>query len=255
MFYYFSCIKKGLGELADYLHRQNLKFGIYLDYGRFTCQHYPGSMNYLELDAKTVAEYKVDYVKMDGCYAPVNTMPAAYEKFAKLLNDTGRPIVFSCSYPAYVRWRSDYSLVDWERLKQNCNLWRMLDDVEDQWSSVKGIIQNYRLHSELLQPLAGPDHWNDADMLVLGNFGLSRDQERVQMGMWCMFASPLLLSTDMDDLNPETAKLLKNKILIDIDQDEGGHQAKFVGMKEDVQVSFFIYSNLYFLSFDVVFHF
>ncbi|TPP65006.1 Alpha-N-acetylgalactosaminidase [Fasciola gigantica] len=225
----------GLKNLSDHLHKQNLKFGMYLDYGKFTCQHYPGSMDHLELDAATVAEYGADYVKMDGCYSPVETMPGAYEKFVHLLNDTGRPMVFSCSYPAYIQWQHNYSLIDWERLKRNCNLWRMLDDVEDKWSSVKGIIENYRQHSQLLEPLAGPGHWNDADMLVLGNFGLSHDQERVQMGMWCMFASPLLLSTDMDDLNSESAKLIKNKMLIDIDQDEGGQQAKFVGMKGDVQ--------------------
>ncbi|VDP72209.1 unnamed protein product [Echinostoma caproni] len=226
----------GMKAIADFLHENNLKFGIYLDYGTFTCEHYPGSMDYLELDAKTVAKFEADYVKMDGCFAPLDKMAPGYEEFAKQLNKTGRPILFSCSYPAYIGWQMNHSLIDWQQLQKNCNMWRMLFDVDDRWDNVQLIINKYVEQSELLAPLAGPGHWNDPDMLVLGNFGLSRDQERVQMGLWCMFAAPLIMSTEMDELNEESAKLLKNKMLISIDQDEGGHQAKFLGRKGSVQL-------------------
>ncbi|KAH8874615.1 Alpha-N-acetylgalactosaminidase [Schistosoma japonicum] len=199
----------GMKNVGEYLHSKNLLFGIYLDYGTLTCEGYPGSMNYLELDARSIAEWKVDYVKMDGCYSLPNIQPEGYENFSRLLNTTGRPMVFVI-------------------LKKNCNLWRVLGDIQDSWSSVVSIINAYKIRNDILPKVAGPGHWNDPDTLLLGNYGLSNDQKRVHFGMWCMFAAPLLISADMDNMDGFSVSLLRNAHLLAIDQDKGGHQAEFV---------------------------
>ncbi|KAF7261604.1 hypothetical protein EG68_01139 [Paragonimus skrjabini miyazakii] len=227
----------GIEKMGEYIHSKGLLFGIYLDYGTLTCEGYPGSMDYLELDANSLARWQVDYVKVDGCYSPQERMPGGYEDFGKYLNKTGRPIVYSCSYPAYIDWRSNTSVIDWERLQRNCNLWRILFDVQDSWSSILSIIEVYKKFGSILNPIAGPGHWNDPDMLILGNFGLSRDQQRVQMGMWCMLAAPLLISADLDSMDPFSGNLLKNPYLLAINQDSGGHEARFIGEQYGVQAS------------------
>lgn len=227
---------KGMGYIGEYVHSKGLLFGIYLDYGTYTCAGYPGSMNYLKVDAQSLEKWKVDYVKVDGCYSPTSKMPAGYEEFGQYLNQTGRPMVYSCSYPAYIDWQTNSSRIDWERLKKNCHLWRMLYDINDNWDSVMGIINIYKKQQSVLQPLAGPGHWNDPDMLILGNYGLSKDQQRAQMGMWCMFAAPLLISADMDNMDPFSADLLRNPNLVAIDQDVGGHQARFIAEQRGVQL-------------------
>ncbi|CAH8539069.1 unnamed protein product [Schistosoma turkestanicum] len=226
----------GIKSISKYLHSKNLLFGIYLDYGLKTCENYPGSMNYLNVDANSLAQWEADYVKMDGCNSSEEIMPDGYEIFAKLMNATGRPIVFSCSYPAYLPWINNSNLINWERLQQNCNLWRMLGDIQDSWSSVVSIINAYKLRNDILPKVAGPGHWNDPDMLLLGNFGLSIDQQRVQMGMWCMFAAPLIISTDMDKLDAFSASLLRNPRLLAINQDKGGHQAEYITTKNHTQL-------------------
>ncbi|CAH8581844.1 unnamed protein product [Heterobilharzia americana] len=218
----------GIKNLAKYIHSKNLLFGIYLDYGSLTCEHYPGSMNYLEIDSKSLVQWNVDYVKMDGCYSPIEKMPNGYEKFSQLINSTGRYIIFSCSYPAYIPWINNPKLIDWIKLQKNCNLWRMFGDIQDSWSSVVSIINAYIITNDILPRIGGPGHWNDPDMLLLGNYGLSNDQKRVQMGMWCMFAAPLLISADMDKLDDISVSLLKNPHLLAINQDKGGHQAEFI---------------------------
>ena len=92
----------GIRNLADYVHSKGLKFGIYEDYGTLTCGGYPGSIDHLELDAETFAEWTVDYLKLDGCYADVRSMDDGYPKMGAFLNKTNRPIVYSCSWPAYL---------------------------------------------------------------------------------------------------------------------------------------------------------
>jgi alpha-galactosidase len=91
----------GIKALADYVHSKGLKFGIYGDYGTKTCAGYPGSYGHLETDAKTFAEWEVDYLKLDGCYADVDNLEQGYIEMGRYLNQTGRPIVYSCSWPAY----------------------------------------------------------------------------------------------------------------------------------------------------------
>ncbi|VDP32827.1 unnamed protein product [Echinostoma caproni] len=174
---------------------------------------------------------------MDAANSPKDKMPRGFAEFAQNLNDTGRSILFSCGYPAYIDWQNDYSAIDWEALKRNCNMWRLTSDLDDDWERIRTVINLYAENGEQLRAINGPGHWNDLDVLALGNFALSRDQERVQMGLWCMFSVPLMLSTDLTSINSESAALIKNKILIGINQDQSGNQAKFLGRKGSVMVS------------------
>uniref|UniRef100_A0A0X3Q2B0 Alpha-galactosidase n=1 Tax=Schistocephalus solidus TaxID=70667 RepID=A0A0X3Q2B0_SCHSO len=222
-----SRFPSGMKNLSDFVHSLGLKFGIYLDFGTKTCEGYPGSMDFLEIDAQTMADWDVDYIKMDGCYSDASVQALGYHAFSRFLNGTGRPIVFSCSYPAYEPWKEPAFPFNWTMLQEDCNLWRMLDDVQDSWASVLGIIGAYEKYHITLALNAGPGHWNDPDMLLLGNYGLSSDQQRVQMGMWVMFAAPLLISTDLGAISDESKQLLQSDLLLQINQDPLGLQALF----------------------------
>ncbi|CAH8585938.1 unnamed protein product [Schistosoma intercalatum] len=231
-----SRFPSGMKGLGQYLHSKNLLFGVTIGYGTLTCSGYPGSMNFLELDAKTMADWEVDYVKMNSCIGRDHVKPGGFEKFSRLLNGTGRPMAFLCTYPLYETRYTKPISVDWKRLQNNCNLVRALPNIYSSWGSVFNIIDEYKLRNNILPKVAGPGHYNDPDMLVLGNNGLSNDQKRAHMGMWCMFAAPLLISADMDKVDEFSASLLRNKHLLAIDQDKGGHQAEFVKSRNDVQL-------------------
>ena len=169
------------------------------DYGNLTCGGYPGILGHLEDDANTFAEWGkfwnkwsmahftppgVDYVKLDGCYSEPSTMDAGYPEFGMYLNKTKRPMVYSCSWPAYQIGQNP----NYKSIAEHCNLWRNFDDIYDSWDSVLGIINYYGEDKDGFGQFAGPGHWNDPDMLIIGNYGLSLDQAWAQMGMWAMFA-------------------------------------------------------------------
>ncbi|XP_057661411.1 alpha-N-acetylgalactosaminidase-like isoform X2 [Diorhabda carinulata] len=152
----------GIKSLADYIHSKGLKFGIYADYGIFTCAGYPGSLNHLEIDANTFADWGVDYLKFDGCYSDYITIDKGYIEMGKYLNATDRPIVYSCSWPAYQESNDMES--NYTALAQTCNLWRNWDDIDDSWESVSEIISWFSTNQDRLAPFSGPGHWNDPDM-------------------------------------------------------------------------------------------
>nr|XP_016794794.2 alpha-N-acetylgalactosaminidase isoform X6 [Pan troglodytes] len=160
----------GIPFLADYVHSLGLKLGIYADMGNFTCMGYPGTtLDKVVQDAQTFAEWKVDMLKLDGCFSTPEERAQGYPKMAAALNATGRPIAFSCSWPAYeggLPPRVNYSL-----LADICNLWRNYDDIQDSWWSVLSILNWFVEHQDILQPVAGPGHWNDPDMARLGEEG------------------------------------------------------------------------------------
>ncbi|CAH1268336.1 NAGA [Branchiostoma lanceolatum] len=151
----------GIKKLADYVHSKGLKLGIYLDFGTHTCGGYPGSIKYLQKDAETIAGWGIDMLKMDGCYANVSDMSWGYPDMEMYMNKTGRPILFSCSWPAYAGGiKVDYSV-----LGKHCNAWRNYDDIQDSWDSVTHIIDWFGDNQDVLAPAAGPGHWNDPDMV------------------------------------------------------------------------------------------
>jgi hypothetical protein len=207
----------GIKALADYVHDKGLKFGIYEDYGTNTCGGYPGILGHLETDANTFAEWGVDYLKLDGCYAATEGMEEGYAEMGMYLNQTGRPIVYSCSFPAYKGLDANYTAA-----VEICNLWRNYGDIQDSWGSVKSIVNWFVDNQGYLSQFAGPGHWNDPDMLIIGDYGLSYDESISQMTMWTMMASPLIMSVDLRTIEPEFRDILLNKDAIRINQDPLG---------------------------------
>ncbi|XP_077298365.1 alpha-N-acetylgalactosaminidase-like [Arctopsyche grandis] len=211
---------RGMKYIADFIQERGLKFGLYGDFGTHTCEGYPGSLNYMEIDATTFAEWGVDYVKVDGCNVDASLMDEGYPKFGEYFNKTGRPMMYSCSWPFYL----DLAGIspNWESIIENCNIWRNYYDIQDSWGSVESIMNYFGDNSKRLATYAGPGHWNDPDMLVIGNFGLSYDQSKAQMAVWSILAAPLLMSNDLGNIKLEMKELLLNKDVIAINQDSLG---------------------------------
>ncbi|XP_031629996.1 alpha-N-acetylgalactosaminidase [Contarinia nasturtii] len=223
----------GMKALADYVHSKGLKFGIYEDYGTHTCMGYPGVINHMELDAKTFAKWDVDYVKLDGCYADIHDMDKGYPEFGRLLNATGRPMVYSCSWPVYQEEKG--LMPNYEALKKHCNLWRNWDDIQDSYESLNKISDYFAVNASRIQPHAGPGHWNDPDMLLIGNYGLTVDQSESQMAIWAILAAPLLMSNDLKNIRPEFREILINPQVIAVNQDELGIQGKRLKVERKIE--------------------
>ncbi|XP_051877303.1 alpha-galactosidase A isoform X2 [Pristis pectinata] len=212
----------GIKHLADYVHSKGLKLGIYQDVGTHTCAGYPGSFGFYELDAQTFAEWGVDLLKFDGCnFINLDMLIEGYKNMSLALNQTGRNIVYSCEWPFYL-W--PFVQPNYTDIRKYCNQWRNHGDISDSWNSLKNIISWTAAHQSVIQPVAGPGGWNDPDMLVIGNFGLSKDQQVTQMALWAIMAAPLLMSNDLRNINPDSKALLQNQYIIAINQDPLGIQ-------------------------------
>ncbi|XP_048583698.1 alpha-N-acetylgalactosaminidase isoform X2 [Nematostella vectensis] len=223
----------GIPALAQYLHGKGLKLGIYADYGTKTCAGYPGSIDHIQQDMNTFAKWGVDYLKLDGCYSDPKTYDTGYPKVTAALNVTGRPIVFSCSWPAYqvgAGIKPNYA-----RIAEFCNLWRNYDDIQDSWGSVLSIINYYGDSQDDLVPVAGPGHWNDPDQLIIGD-SLTVDQAKAQMAIWSIMASPLIMSNDLRTIKPEFKAILQNKEIIAVNQDKLGKMGSRRFMNNAIQV-------------------
>ena len=226
--------------LADYVHSKGLKIGIYSSPGPKTCAGYAGSLDHEEQDAKMYAAWGIDYLKYDLCsYIPavmqkqapndrtaqMRLMHKAYEKMGKALAATGRPIVYSfCQYgwDAVWEWAPSYG----------GNLWRTTGDISPHWDRVYTILEQ----QAGLEGYAGPGHWNDPDMLEVGNGKLSMDENRAHFSMWAMLASPLLAGNDLPNMKPEIKAILTNRDVIALDQDSLGKQASRIYSEGEVEV-------------------
>jgi len=212
----------GIPALANYIHARGLKFGIYEDIGSKTCGGYPGSEGYFEIDARTFASWGVDALKLDGCNYPANLYEAGYTNYSNALNSTGRPIMFSCSWPAYIN--DSQKELYYPYLAKICNIWRNWNDIDATYASVASIANYWGSHSEVLSLVAKPGSFNDADQLVIGNPGLNQAESQTQMAIWAIIASPLLMSNDLRSI-PDWARLiLQNKEVIAVNQDPLGRQ-------------------------------
>ncbi|CAH1391697.1 unnamed protein product [Nezara viridula] len=225
---------KGILDLSRYLHSRGMKFGIYANLGTKTCAGYPGTITDIYKDADLFASWEVDFVKLDGCYSEVHEKEIGYPAFGMYLNATGRPIVYSCSWPAYLE--DEAIEPDYEALKKYCNLWRNYADIEDSWTSLCDIMNFFANNQDTVAIHAGPGHWNDPDMLIIGNFGLSYEQAKVQMAIWAILAAPLFISTDFETIRPEFAQILLNKDVIEINQDKLGIQGRRIYKKKNLEV-------------------
>src|SRR5271170_1277537 len=212
--------------LADYVHGKGLKLGIYSSPGPKTCAGFEGSYGHEEQDAQTYAAWGIDYLKYDLCSfgkimqgagspeAAHKLMLDAYVKMHAALLKTARPMVFSlCQYGADAVWRWGASV--------GGNAWRTTGDISDKYSSMTEI----GFGQAGLGKYAGPGHWNDPDMLEVGNGGMNLEEYRTHMSLWALLAAPLLAGNDLSTMKAETIALLTNREVIAIDQDRLGKQA------------------------------
>ena len=216
----------GIKALADYIHSKGLKFGIYADFGTKTCEGYPGSINHLEQDMKLFASWGADYLKLDGCYARPAQMGTGYPKVTRFLNETGRKIMYSCSWPFYHVFEG--LKPNYAEILKYCNLWRNYIDINDSWKILSKIVDYYAEKQDELISVAGPGHWNDPDQLLIGNFGLSLEQSRAQFALWAILASPLFMSNDLRNIAPWAKEILLNEEIIAVNQDKLGIQGRRV---------------------------
>ena len=205
--------------LAEYVHSKGLKIGIYSGPGPKTCAGYEGSYGHEEQDAKTFADWGIDYLKYDWCSAERiykdADMQAVYQKMGDALLKAGRPIVYSlCQYGREDVWT-------WGT-KVGGSLWRTTGDISDHWKSMEEI--GFRQFA--IAPYARPGHWNDPDMLEVGNGGMSNDEYRTHMALWSLLAAPLLAGNDLRAMSDETKAILMNREVIAIDQDPDAKPVK-----------------------------
>src|SRR5215813_8488054 len=205
--------------LADYVHKKGLKLGIYSSPGPNTCAGYEGSYGHEEQDARTYAAWGIDYLKYDWCGArnlyTDEEMQAVYQIMGDALLKQRRPIVYSlCQYGRKEVWKWGADV--------GGNLWRTTGDIRDAWDSMTRIGFN---QNELAQ-YAKTGHWNDPDMLEIGNGAMTNDEYKMHMSLWAMLAAPLLAGNDLRSMTPEIHAILTNKEVIAVDQDKLGKQGQ-----------------------------
>ncbi|KAI5739445.1 hypothetical protein M8J77_019402 [Diaphorina citri] len=143
-------------------------------------------------------------------------------------------MVYSCSLPAYQEERK--MEINFTNLVEVCNLWRNYDDIDDSWYSVTTIANYFALKQDLWTKYAGPGHWNDPDMLIIGNFGLSYEQSKQQMAIWAILAAPLIMSNDLENIKPEFKEILQNKKIIAVNQDPLGIQGRRIYVEKSIEI-------------------
>jgi alpha-galactosidase len=222
----------GMKALADYVHAKGLKFGIYSDAGTLTCQKRPGSRGYEFQDARQYAAWGVDYLKYDWCSTSTQNAQASYSIMHDALLKAGRPIVFSiCEWGTAKPWL-------WAR--DIGNLWRTTGDIQDCWDCKRdwggmGVVHILDLQDGL-ESYAGPGHWNDPDMLEVGNGGMTTTEYRAHFSLWCLLSAPLMAGNDLRSMPAEIKETLTNREVIGVDQDPLGFQGRRVTREGDREV-------------------
>jgi alpha-galactosidase len=227
----------GIKALADYVHSKGLKFGIYSDAGKQTCAGRPGSQGHEFQDAIQYARWGVDYLKYDWCHTDTRNAQEAYTTMRDALAATGRPIVFSmCEWGTSKPWQWAQSVG---------NLWRTTGDINDHWEGKKkwpdggccslGMLDIVDMQVGL-EGAAGPGHWNDPDMLEVGNGGMTTLEYRSHFSLWAMLAAPLIAGNDLRSMSPEIKAILTNKEVIAINQDPLGSQGRRVRKDGDKEI-------------------
>src|SRR6266849_1155937 len=215
--------------LADYVHSKGLKIGIYSSPGPNTCAGYEGSYGHEEQDARIYAAWGIDYLKYDWCGArniyTDEEMQAVYQKMGDALLKSGRPILYSlCQYGRADVWK-------WAP-EVGGKAWRTTGDIRDTWDSMTTI----GFAQDALAPFANPGHWNDPDMLEVGNGGMTDDEYRTHMTLWSILAAPLLAGNDLRNMTPAILEILTNREVIAINQDKDGKQGRRIAKVGDQEV-------------------
>ena len=231
----------GIKALADYVHSRGLKLGIYSDAGSETCAGRPGSLGHEYQDALQYARWGIDYLKYDWCNTTNINAQGAYQLMRDALQAAGRPIFFSmCEWGDNHPWRWAKGIGDSWRIGPD--IWCSFDSTHVFPTYIQCSIIDCINRNDSLRSYAGPGHWNDPDMLEVGN-GLSVNQDRAHFTMWCMMASPLILGNDVRNMSDETKAILTNKDLIAIDQDKLGVQGLRFLIREGLEYWFKPLSN------------
>ena len=214
----------GIKPLADYAHSKGLKFGLYSDGGNLTCQMRPGGYGYEEIDAKTYAEWGVDYLKYDNCWNMGISSKIRYPRMTEALRKQNRSIFYSIC-----QWGEE-EIPTWG--KEFGNSWRTTLDISDSWISMINIIDQ----NDKWFQYAGPGGWNDPDMLEVGNGGMSDVEYRTHFSLWAISKAPLIIGCDLTKMSNETFNILSNKEVIAINQDklgEQGHKIKITNLTKN----------------------
>ena len=213
----------GMKAVADYVHSKGLKFGLYNCAGTLTCAGYPGARGYEYQDARFYASVGTDYLKFDWCSSNGINAREAYATMSKALKKAGRPILFSLC-----EWGQNRP---WTWAEPVGQMWRTTGDITAQFEGVKTMgtwsassIMKILDMQDSLRSYAGPGHWNDPDMLEVGN-GLTENENRAHFTMWSMIAAPLIAGNDIRKMTAGTSAILTNKDVIAINQDTLGIQA------------------------------
>ncbi|MEO6527430.1 MAG: glycoside hydrolase family 27 protein [Gemmatimonadaceae bacterium] len=226
----------GMKALADYVHSKGLKMGVYSDAGSKTCGGRPGSRGYEYQDALTYAKWGVDYLKYDWCSTDSLHAPGAYMTMRDAIAKAGRPIVFSLC-----EWGNSQP---WKWGANTGHLWRTTGDITNCFDCVKemggwkawGVMQIMDKQAGLRQ-YAGPGHWNDPDMLEVGN-GLTSNEDRAHFSMWSMLAAPLIAGNDLRAMPPAVAAVLTNRDVIAVNQDSLGVQGFKYASPDSMEIWF-----------------
>ncbi|WP_181307494.1 glycoside hydrolase family 27 protein [Rufibacter sp. XAAS-G3-1] len=223
----------GMKALADYVHSKGLKLGIYSDAGSQTCGGRPGSRGYEFQDAQMYANWGIDYLKYDWCNTEGLKAEGAYKTIAAALQKAGRPVVLSIC-----EWGTDKP---WEWGPAVGHLWRTTGDIYNCFDCVEdhgtwkswGVMQILD-KQEGLRQYAGPGHWNDPDMLEVGN-GMAVNEDRAHFTMWSMLAAPLIAGNDLRKMSKETVAILTDQEVLAINQDKLGVQGLRYLVKDSLE--------------------
>ena len=228
----------GMKAVGDYIHSLGLKFGVYSDAGSKTCAGRPGGLGHEYQDALQYAAWGVDYLKYDWCNATSQDAKASYANIRAALDASGRAIVLSiCEWGTAKPWL-------WGK-EVGGNLWRTTGDIQDRWGgSQKWPDGSCCSHGVLsivdqevgLQSYAGPGHWNDPDMLEVGNGAMTDVEYRSHFSLWALLAAPLIAGNDLRDMRPEIHDILTNKEVIAVNQDALGREGERVAKNGDLEV-------------------
>ena len=213
--------------LADYVHSKGLKLGIYSSPAAKTCAGFEGSLGHEEQDAQTYAKWGIDYLKYDWCKSSgsLDEMKTSYTKMRDALKRTGRPIVLSlCQYGWNKVWVWGESV--------GGNLWRTTGDITDEYR----VMAEIGFNQNGLEKYAGPGHWNDPDMLEVGNGGMNDDEYRTHMSLWAILAAPLIAGNDLSKMTPYTVEVLTNREVLAVDQDPLGKQGYRIAQEGPFEV-------------------
>ncbi len=224
----------GMKAFADYVHAKGLKFGIYNCAGNRTCAGYPGTRGHEYEDARLYASWGVDFLKYDWCNTDSLNAPEAYKTMNAALRATGRPIVFSiCEWGNHAPWLWAGGVGELYRTTGDIGASFIIPKTTGDWTpqTVISILDK----QESIRQYNGPNHWNDPDMLEVGN-GMSYEEDKSHFSLWCMLAAPLAAGNDLRKMSVETRGILTNKEMIAVDQDSLGISAFKMNLPDSLEV-------------------